>query len=270
MKSTKIIIGLSALIALNSNAINANGFFDLEEGINIIGLGVGSIPDYQGSDDSDVTAGPYGRYYFSNFKYAELLGSELVVNFSDSPALHYGPLVRYRFGRDTDVDDSVVRKMREIDDTVEVGAFIKRSIALDNDPRHRFNIVGDISFDAGGEHDGFLASARVSYFKPITPGLIGHVGGGTTYASDNYMDTYYGVDSVDAGLTGLPTLKAGSGMHDYRVYFGLIQHLSPQWQLGAGARYQRLLGDASDSPVVDLRGDKNQWTYGVGLGYVWQ
>ena len=266
----KKIIGLSILMALSSSNIRANGFFELEEGINIFGLGIGSLPDYQGSDDSYTTFGPYGRYYFSGYKYAELTGSELIINAKDSTSLHYGPLIRYRFGRDSDIDDTVVKNMRQIDDTVELGAFIKKSIQLSDDPRHRFNIIGDAAVDAGGKHDGFLASARVSYFKPVSQGLIGHIGAGTTYVSDKYMNTYYGVDSVDANLTGLPVFNAKSGIHDYRVTFGLVQHLSPQWSIGVGGRYQHLAGDAADSPVVNLRGDKNQWVYGVGLGFIWQ
>ncbi|MBW2539259.1 MAG: MipA/OmpV family protein [Deltaproteobacteria bacterium] len=34
-----------------------------------------------------------------------------------------GPLVRYRSKRDDDVDNAKVAKMREVDGTVEVGAF---------------------------------------------------------------------------------------------------------------------------------------------------
>jgi len=266
----KMIVAMGVVMALSSNSIRANGFFDLEEGINIIQLGVGSLPDYQGSDDSDITFGPYGRYYFSGFKYAELLGSELIVNLSDSSTIHYGPVIRYRFGRDSDIEDSVVKNMREIDGTFEVGTFIKKSSQLSDNPRHRFNIIADISTDAGGEHKGYLASARVSYFKPISPALVGHLGAGTTYVSDDYMNTYYGVDSTDSNLTGLPEFKASSGLHDYRISFGLVQHLSPKWSIGVGGRYQKLLGDAADSPVVDLRGDKDQWIYRIGLGYIWQ
>ncbi len=47
-------------------------------------------------------------------------------------------------------------------------------------------------------------------------------------------------------------------------------NLSAQWILVAGARYQRLHGDISDSPVVAERGDRNQWSYGLVLGYAWQ
>jgi outer membrane protein len=248
----------------------AFSFFDLEEGVNIVGLGVGSVPDYVGSDDSQIGVGPFGRYYFAGDRYVELLGPDLSVNILDNERFHFGPLVRYRFGRDSDVDDAVVKTMEEIDDTVELGAFVKLSNRLSDDPRHRLNLIGDVTFDVGGEHDGYFASARITYFRPIARATVIHLGAGLSYASDDYMDTYYSVDTTDNALSGLPLYEASSGMHDYRVSFGLMQHLTPNWHLGIGARYQRLVGDAQDSPVVDLRGDKNQWIYGVGLGYAWQ
>jgi outer membrane protein len=46
--------------------------------------------------------------------------------------------------------------------------------------------------------------------------------------------------------------------------------LGPRWFAGAGAFYQRLTGDAADSPIVTQRGDRNQWTVGGGIGYAWR
>ncbi|MDG4551498.1 MAG: MipA/OmpV family protein [Candidatus Contendobacter sp.] len=46
-------------------------------------------------------------------------------------------------------------------------------------------------------------------------------------------------------------------------------HLSPQWHLGAGVMYSRLVGDAADSPIIAERGSKNQSIYGVGALYAW-
>jgi hypothetical protein len=42
----------------------ANGFFVLEDGINIAALAVGSIPEYSGSGDSEAGIAPAGRFYF--------------------------------------------------------------------------------------------------------------------------------------------------------------------------------------------------------------
>jgi outer membrane scaffolding protein for murein synthesis (MipA/OmpV family) len=38
--------------------------------------------------------------------------------------------------------------------------------------------------------------------------------------------------------------------------------------LSGGFRYEKLQGDAKDSPIVSREGDSNQWSYGVGLRYI--
>ncbi len=46
-------------------------------------------------------------------------------------------------------------------------------------------------------------------------------------------------------------------------------HLNENWHLGGSAMYQRLLGDAEDSPVVDDRGSANQIFGGLAILYSW-
>jgi outer membrane protein len=48
-----------------------------------------------------------------------------------------------------------------------------------------------------------------------------------------------------------------------------IFHLSRKWHPAGGVLYSRLLGDASDSPIVSDRGSKNQWIFGAELVYGW-
>jgi outer membrane protein len=47
----------------------------------------------------------------------------------------------------------------------------------------------------------------------------------------------------------------------------VIVRVSERWFAGTGAFYQRLSGDATDSPIVTERGSPNQWTAGFGVGY---
>ena len=257
-----------------SAAVGASSFFDMEEGVNIIGLGIGGVPDYQGSDDYEAGIAPFGRYYFSGERYINLLGPQLSLNLMDDEVWQFGPMLMYRFGRDDDVDDSVVKQMREIDDTIEAGAFLAASYKLNPvDPRERIIVSADILADIGDEHEGWISTFGIKYWVPLSQMIVMHVGGGFSYASDDYVDTYYGVNGSDIALfpsLGGTAYDADGGINDVRATIGALVHLSPSWHLGVGARYQRLLGDAEDSPVVNERGDANQWVFGVGLGYAWQ
>jgi len=267
------MVGMLGFPALSS-AAGAGGFFDMEEGVNIIGLGIGGVPDYQGSEDYEAGIGPFGRYHYSGNRYINVLGPELSWNVSNDDVWQFGPRLMYRFGRDDDVEDKVVKRMREIDDTVEAGAFVVASYELDpNDPRERLAFSADLLADVGNEHDGWISTFGVKYWAPVARTVVMHVGGGFSYASDDYVDTYFGVHGTDVLLfpsLGGRSYDADGGINDVRAVIGALVHLSPDWHLGAGVRYQRLLGDAKDSPVVDERGDANQWVFGVGLGYAWQ
>jgi outer membrane protein len=67
-----------------------------------------------------------------------------------------------------------------------------------------------------------------------------------------------------ASVAGLAAYDADAGIKD--VYFGLTTNvpLSDVWTLKLSGRYSRLVGDASDSPIVE---DENQFFGGLGLSY---
>jgi outer membrane scaffolding protein for murein synthesis (MipA/OmpV family) len=53
-----------------------------------------------------------------------------------------------------------------------------------------------------------------------------------------------------------------------KIPFTLMAQLNPKWLLFFAGRYERLLGDAKDSPIVDRHGDSNQWSLGVAATYL--
>ena len=143
-------------------AAHSQGFVpEFQEGINFIGLAVGAAPDYSGSDDYMGGIAPYGRYLYSGERYVQLLGPELTVNLVNDKNWRLGPVVRYRFGRDDDVDDKVVRRMREIDDTTEAGVFVGYRVQLSANRLHQLSFAADVLTDTGNEHEGVTASARL-------------------------------------------------------------------------------------------------------------
>ncbi len=83
------------------------------------------------------------------------------------------------------------------------------------------------------------------------------------------MQTYLGVDASNVGSSGLSTFRASSGIRDVRFPIMAIWSFSPKWHLVGGLVYSKLLGDASDSPVTNNRGDDNQFYAGIGVAYAW-
>jgi MipA family protein len=236
--------------------------------VNIIGIAVASVPDYWGSAENEGAVGLYGRYQFQDSqRYVQLLGPELTVNLLDDSNWRLGPIIRYRSARDSDVDDKVVSEMDEVDDAVEGGVFLSYKLPLSAEPLHQINFSGDIESGKNGT-EGHL---KVTYFQPFSKTIIGNIGLGMTYGDDEFMENYFGVTSAnDKALFGGKAYDASSGVAAWNIPFGVSAFLTPEWLLSVGGRYERLMSDAKDSPVVDDRGDANQWIGGVGIAYVFK
>ncbi len=236
---------------------------------NVVAVGIGMVPDYPGSKHYELVPAPAARFTFTGERYIQLFATELNVNVVNHPILRFGPSLNYRFGRSDSVDDDVVKKMEKIDDTVEAGAFFGVVFADARNPRQRFIANVDFLHDIGGTYKGYNVTLNARYWYPISRPIDISSGASTTYADNKYMQTYFGVSQGDSARSGLPVYNASGGMRDVTVSPAVVFHLSRSWHLGAGFRYQRLLGDAQDSPVVKDRGSANQWVYGIAVAYSW-
>jgi len=242
---------------------------DLPEVRNYVALAVGVVPDYIGSDDYTGGVAPAGLIKFGESeRYARLIATDLQVNLLDRKDWSFGPAINYRFARD-DVDDNVVDLMRDIDGTVEVGLFGGWTWIADEDPRHRFSASAEFLHDAGDEHDGYLLTGSVKYFKPVARPLTLSIGATLTYGSDDYTQTYFGVDAVDSARSGLQQFNADGGLRDLRIPLLAVWSFNQSWHLSGGVIYSRVLGDAADSPLTDQRGSKNTYYTGIGVAYAW-
>jgi outer membrane protein len=67
--------------------------------------------------------------------------------------------------------------------------------------------------------------------------------------------------------SGLPVYKASAGLKSTSVGFTASVDLARQWTLVVRLGVSRLAGDASDSPIVRLRGDATSTAFGLALGY---
>lgn len=270
LRNKWIGIGLAAfLIAPASHAELALPVETIDA--NVLGIALGAGPDYYGSDDMEGAIGPYGRYQFEGSeRYVLLLGPQLSVNLLNDSNWRAGPILRYRFARDSDVDDKVVKRMDEVDSAIEAGVFLEYKLPLSQTPFHQVVFGGDVE----GGKNGTEAHLKVMYWQPFSKTIIGNIGLGMTYGNDEFMENYFGVTSAhDISLypsLGGRAYDASSGVASWNIPFGVTTFLSKEWMLSVGGRYERMVSDAKDSPVVDERGDENQWIGGIGLSYVFK
>lgn len=237
---------------------------------NVAGVAIGIIPDYVGSDDYTFGVAPYARFNLPNSERYFLLNvTELYFNVLNHPNVRFGPVLNYRFGRDDDVDDIFVKRMSKIDDTLEAGFFLGYQRVIGDDTRHRFITDVEVLFDVGDTYNGVNGTWSARYWRPLGKMFDMVLGVGVQVADNKFMDKYFGVSLIDSFRSGLPFYQAGGGAANFRVFPGIVMHLSEQWHLAGGVRYQRITGDADGSPVVDMRGSANQWIVGLGAAFSW-
>ncbi|MDR2549937.1 MAG: MipA/OmpV family protein [Desulfobulbus sp.] len=271
LKLTVLACGAAGAVLLApAHQAGAGGMLELEMDTvpTIIGVAVGALPDYRGSDDYTFGFAPMIRYTFSGQeRYIQLMANELTINVFDDKMFRFGPLANYHFGRTDSVDDPMVSKMHEIDDTVELGAFADIVWTLSDDPRHRFILGAKLYQDVGNESDGFRANVGFRYWLPVAKPVDLNLSAGFIYQSDDYANHYFGVNADNVGSSGLPFFNAGGGVNEYYMVVGGLFYLNKNWLMTVGVRGSVIAGDPADSPIVDQRGDATQWIGGIGIGY---
>jgi outer membrane protein len=238
---------------------------------NMVGAVVVAVPDYEGSDDYTGAVGPVLKFKFGGERYIQVLGNKGYLNIlSKSKTWEFGPMAVYRGGRDgSDIDDAVVKLMADVDDSVELGAFVSYRKVYNNNMRHRFVGTLGVTQDVSDGHDGMVAALSGVYWTPVSKMFDIGIRGGIQYASDDYMDSFFSVNAGNVGTSGLSTFNADAGFKDVSLALMFAAHFNKSWHVGGGLFYKKLLGDASDSPVVDVRGDDSQLIAGLAVMYTW-
>ena len=70
----------------------------------------------------------------------------------------------------------------------------------------------------------------------------------TTYGSDDYMESYFGIDTANAIRSRLDRYDASEGMRDLGFGLTLNHSLSSSWTVAGIFTYSRLLSDAKGQP----------------------
>jgi outer membrane scaffolding protein for murein synthesis (MipA/OmpV family) len=245
---------------------------EAEPGVNIVALAWGRIPDHAGSNESVTGLAPLVRLQGAGERYVQLVGTELTWNALDDARWRAGPVLGFRPGRKKTLDP-VVRQMQPVDGALELGAFATRVWRLGEDPRHLLNVSADVLRGIGRGHGGWVGSLRVNVFVPVSRAVLLNAGVGRGFGSGAFTAAYWGVGSGDTSLfpsLGGGAFTPGGGWTDWRITYGAVVHLSPQWHLVAGGRWLQLDSRISRSPIVGERGARSSNIIGVGLGYVWR
>ena len=117
-------------------------------------------------------------------------------------------------------------------------------------------------------HKGWIGMAGADFVMREGDDWLFSIGPRLTWSDDRYQEAWFGV-TPDAALTsGLPAYDPGGGVQAYGAAASFLTQLGPRWGIYTYAKYDRLTGDAADSPIVRQLGSRDQFSGGIALTYI--
>ena len=229
-----------------------------------IGAGVQAYPKYPGASDLGINPMPVFDLRRPgepiHFEAPDegwgfgLLGRDSRVNI--------GPAIQFQGKRD---EDDVGAPVGDVGFTIEAGAFVEAYLG------DSFRLRAEGRRGIGG-HEGWIGDIGADLIARDGDRTIFSIGPRLRLADDNYMGAYFGISPEAAVQTGLPLYTPEAGVFSVGGTAGLRHHFGAdgRWGVHAYARYDRLVGDAVDSPIVTNFGSVNQYGAGIGLSYTFR
>ncbi|WP_339828013.1 MipA/OmpV family protein [uncultured Parasphingorhabdus sp.] len=240
------------------------------------GIGIAAGPSYEGSDDYAISPLPVILGSFQGVDF-QPRGPGIALDFIPDQKgakvdFILGPVVRARFDRQNSIKDPVVRSLGKLDFAVEVGPFAGIQINRVLNPYDSLTAQVDLRWDVAGAHDGMVIFPSLTYFTPLSRGVITSLAISGEYVDDNYADYYFSISPAGSAASGLPTFTADSGWKNVGATMLTAVDLDGDATNGGFGliflgSYSRLLGDPKRSPVTSIRGSADQWFGAIGIGY---
>ena len=220
------------------------------------GMGVQYDAKYEGSDEMKARVLPFIDITWRDLVFLNPRNG-FGVHLYDDHGLTVSAGVGYVFGRD-ESDSGDLRGMGDIDETGAANLIVEYDAGL-------LKPYAGVSRLLEGS-EGTVVKAGVSGLVPfalLTGGMnpqgtgeggrkgpVLRLGASATWADDDYMESYFGVNSSQSLNSSHARHDPGSGFKSVNLEVGVIYLFAGAWAVNARVGYSRLLGDAADSPLV--------------------
>lgn len=208
-------------------------------------------PDYFGADSYHIA--PTGRIGFTGLRIGGVQLSDPDGPREFAPGTYYRGSLRYipeRDGRDE------LAGLNDVDASTELGLGLQHT-------RERWQAFGQLRFGFIG-HQSVAADVGVNAIFRAKRGAVLHAGPRLELGNSRFMRTYFGVTAPEAARSGLREFTPSRAIYSVGFEIGGYQPIGDNWGITGSVRYDRLRGDAADSPIVQV-GSKNQWSAVLGV-----
>ncbi len=209
----------------------------------MLGVAAISTPEYQGSAKNRKLIVPVVDYQWSNGWFAG--GSNgLGYNFSADPQFNYGVRVTGDIGR-KEKRTKLLRGLGDIDARPEVGAFFTF-----NSSTNTF-FGSSVRYGAGNDRKGLLFDLSAGFTESWNQNLRAGASLGASYANDNYMQSFFGINSAQAARSSHKVYTPTAGLRNTYVSAFVSYMVDQRTSLSLIVTSDRLAGDAKASPLSE-------------------
>lgn len=181
------------------------------------------------------------------------------VTLFDIGRLQIGPVGNLQWERRVKDDPYALQGLGDVKFAVEVGGFA--DYWFTDWLRYR----AEVRQGFGGHH-GVVVDQFVDIVVPYGQWTFS-AGPRMRIATAAANRPYFDVSFAQSVASGLPVYDTGGGIRSVGGGGQATYRFNPQWALHGFVEYDRLVSDVANAPVVRLRGDRDQWTFGAGVAY---
>ncbi|MCA3555230.1 MipA/OmpV family protein [Aestuariivirga sp.] len=219
-----------------------------------LGGGVLAQPRYPGSDETIAVPYPLigvSRLFVPGF--GQIDGNDSVRGITVYPSFNF-------IGERNSADSEELEGLDDVDWALEAGLGVSA----------RYDwIRGFVEVRQGfNGYSGQVANFGIDFIGSPTEDLELRFGPRAGWGSQNYMDAYFGITASEAAASPLydQAYKPDAGFNTVGLAGSASYNLTDDWKLHALAGWDRLVGDAGNSPIVK-EGSVNQYYAGAGITY---
>lgn len=215
--------------------------------------GIAVSPSYFGSDDYKLGPDAGVRFDFARLPGGFDWGAAGPAAAGVRSGWDIRGSARYVGGRDA---TGALAGLGDVDPTFEAGiglGYEQRSYRVFTDVR--YGIVGTNAWTGEVGIDGIA--------RPME-GLTLSIGPRLAFGDDRFASTYFGVSERQEAASGLAAHHAEGGLYSAGIEVGARYMVGSRWGVEGAASWNRLTGDAGDSPITDA-GSEDQLRLRLGV-----
>lgn len=250
MRCDVVRSGVAFLISVTALGAASTSAVAQERSINFaLRGGVAVAPSYPGANSSEVRPDigvSFGALNFGGFNIGT--GVDGVAR----NGVSLGGAFRVIGDREV-ADNPELAGLEDVDTAVELGLRLRYQ-------QTNWRAFGEVRKGVTG-HSGVTGTLGAdAIFRP-NDRLYITMGPRVAFGDDSFANTYFGVAN---GTANFATFDADGGALGAGFEIKAVYDLNEKWAIDGAVSYEKLLGDAADSPITAV-GSEDQWSLRIGL-----